>query len=50
MPENELSRPQHADIDEELLDLADESSPSVLRPFLMIGVIATALWIVSDWT
>lgn len=32
------------------MDLADESSPSVLRPFLMIGVIATAIWIVSDWT
>ncbi|MEZ4459598.1 MAG: hypothetical protein R3E66_07670 [bacterium] len=49
MPDNDTKRPQASEIDEELIDLADENTPSILRPILMIGVIATALWIVSDW-
>ena len=37
------------EVDEELLELAQESTPSILRPLLMIGVIAMAFWVVSDW-
>ncbi len=36
-------------VDEELMALAEAEPPSILRPVLMIGVIAMAAWIVSDW-
>lgn len=49
MSESQQSRPQPSEVDGELLSLAEEVTPSVLRPILMLGVIATALWIVSDW-
>lgn len=49
MSEFEKNRSQAAEIDEELIGLADENTPSILRPILMIGVIITAFWIVGDW-
>jgi hypothetical protein len=49
MSETQKSRPEPSEVDGELLNLAEEVTPSVLRPLLMIGVIATAVWIVSDW-
>jgi len=46
MNENE---PPHPEIDEELMDLAEESTPSILRPLLMVGVILMAFWVINDW-
>lgn len=37
------------EVDEELMALAEQQPPSILRPVLMIGVIVMAAWIVSDW-
>lgn len=37
------------DVDEELMALAQNEPPSILRPILMIGVILMAAWVVSDW-
>ncbi len=48
--ENDIPIEDHSgEYDEELIALAQSEPPSVLRPVLMIAVIAMAVWIVSDW-
>jgi hypothetical protein len=37
------------EVDEELLDLAEDHTPSILRPLLMVGVMVMAFWVVQDW-
>lgn len=47
--ENNEQESAGAEVDEELMALANNEPPSVLRPILMIAVILLALWIVADW-
>jgi hypothetical protein len=44
----ETERPDDT-VDPELMALAEEGNDSVLKPLLMIAVIALGFWIVDDW-